>query len=240
MWHFSSTQTLAESGIMKGMTDYHSHILPGVDDGVSTIEEAIKALKCYEDLGIKEVWLTPHIMEDYPNQTEDLRKRSIALNKAYVQESGTGKIIMRLSAENMLSSLFVERFEEGDVLPIIDDKHILIETSYYNPPFGFDKILSQIAGKGYIPMLAHPERYHYMSMQDYEELHDKGIKFQLDYLSVVGAYGGEVQAKATTLLRKGYYSIAGSDIHHLDSFERLIRVPIKKSMINMLRNLITR
>ncbi|MCD8290244.1 MAG: capsular biosynthesis protein [Prevotella sp.] len=238
MWPFSFRQTLAESGIFQGMTDYHSHILPGVDDGISTIEEAIKTLKSYEDLGIKEVWLTPHIMEDYPNHTRDLQKRYTDIKKTYGQQSGTCKIILRLSAENMLSSLFVKRFEANDILPIIDGKHILVETSYYNPPFGFEHLLSEITGKGYIPILAHPERYHYMSMHDYKELHDKRIEFQLDYMALAGAYGGEVQAKATLLLKKGYYSIAGSDIHNLDSFEQWIKVPVKKSVVDMLRNLV--
>ncbi len=236
MWLFSSTQTLAESGILQGKTDYHSHILPGVDDGITTKEEAIEVLKQYENLGIVKVWLTPHIMDDYPNETEDLRKRFTELNKAYLEQGG--KINLQLSAENMLSSLFVKRLETDDILPIIDEKHILVETSYYNAPYGFGNLLSRISDKGYTPILAHPERYYYMSMQEYEELHEKGIKFQLDYMSVLGAYGREVQERAVSLLKKRYYTIVGSDIHDLAAFDRWIREPIKKNVIRMLREII--
>lgn len=65
MWSLFSRETIAESDILKGVTDYHSHILPGVDDGVATIEEAFELLSVYEELGMRTIWLTPHVMEDY-------------------------------------------------------------------------------------------------------------------------------------------------------------------------------
>lgn len=58
-WPFRKRQTLAESGIFRGMTDYHAHLLPGVDDGVQTVEESLEILRRYEQLGIREVWCTP-------------------------------------------------------------------------------------------------------------------------------------------------------------------------------------
>ena len=67
MWPFRKRISLKDSGIFKNFTDCHSHILPGVDDGVQTMEEALEILRLYEELGIKSVWLTPHIMEDMPN-----------------------------------------------------------------------------------------------------------------------------------------------------------------------------
>ena len=54
-WLFQQKQTLAESGILRGMTDYHCHLLPGVDDGVQTFEESLEILQLYEQLGICEV-----------------------------------------------------------------------------------------------------------------------------------------------------------------------------------------
>ena len=72
MWPFRKKQTLEESGFFRGFTDWHCHILPGVDDGVLTMDESLQILAEYERLGVKEVWLTPHIMEDIPNTTEKL------------------------------------------------------------------------------------------------------------------------------------------------------------------------
>ena len=59
MWPFRKKQTLEESGFFRGFTDWHCHILPGVDDGVQTMDEALQILAEYERLGVKEVWLTP-------------------------------------------------------------------------------------------------------------------------------------------------------------------------------------
>lgn len=63
MWPFRKKYSLADSGIFRGFTDWHSHIFPGVDDGVQTMDEALEILALYERRGVKEVWLTPHIME---------------------------------------------------------------------------------------------------------------------------------------------------------------------------------
>lgn len=69
MWPFRKKQTLEEKGFFRGFIDWHCHILPAVDDGVQTMGEALQILEEYERLGVKEVWLTPHIMEDMPNTT---------------------------------------------------------------------------------------------------------------------------------------------------------------------------
>lgn len=92
---------------LEGMTDWHCHILPGVDDGVRTMDESISILKSYEEAGIAEVWLTPHIMEDVPNTTEFLRQRFIELQHRY-----HGSVKLHLAAENMLDNLFEERLQK--------------------------------------------------------------------------------------------------------------------------------
>ena len=63
---------LRESGIFKGFTDWHSHILPGVDDGLREMEDSLRILSLYDELGVSRVWCTPHIMEDIPNTPSDL------------------------------------------------------------------------------------------------------------------------------------------------------------------------
>ena len=76
-WPFHRRCSLKESGIFHGLTDWHSHILPDVDDGVQTMAEALETLSYYEQLGVTTVWLTPHVMEDIPNSTDALRQRSM-------------------------------------------------------------------------------------------------------------------------------------------------------------------
>ena len=99
MWFFSKKTTIAASGILHGATDHHSHILPGVDDGVETIDEALRILATYEELGIKTLWLTPHIMEDCPNSPQKLRARFEELKAAY-----NGSVELHLAAEYMIDN----------------------------------------------------------------------------------------------------------------------------------------
>ena len=214
MWPFNRKrkhQTLLDSGFFKGFTDWHSHILPGVDDGVQTMDEALQILKRYEELGIKEVWLTPHIMEDIPNTTAHLKERFNELQSAY-----QGHVTLHLASENMLDNLFEERLEKNDLLPIGEHKdHLLVETSYFNPPMGLYNILQHIKAKGYYPILAHPERYRYMDKNNYRKLKYEGIRFQLNLFSFTGFYGKEVQKKADWLNGRGMYEFRGTDIHNL-------------------------
>ena len=70
MWPFKLYKSLSDSGLLKNSIDYHSHILPGVDDGVRTMEDSLEILNNFEQQGVSELWLTPHIMEDIPNNTE--------------------------------------------------------------------------------------------------------------------------------------------------------------------------
>lgn len=235
MWPFKSVKNLKESGMFAGLTDWHSHILPGVDDGIKTLDESLAVLGAYEELGYKRVWLTPHIMEDYPNTPEDLRRRFEELKGAW-----NGKLEIRLAAENMLDNLFEQRLEENNVLPIGEDgNHLLVETSYFTPPMGMEKMLDKIKRKGYFPILAHPERYRYMESKDYKRLKDNGIMFQMNYLSLVGSYGETARKKAEWLLKKGMIDLAGSDVHRLKSVMTAIEnTPKKESHLNLLLNVV--
>ena len=212
MWPFSKKQTLEESGFFRGLTDWHSHILPGVDDGVQTMDEALQILAEYERLGVKEVWLTPHIMEDIPNTTEKLKLRFVELKTTY-----QGSVKLHLASENMLDNLFEERLEKNDLLPIGNDgKHLLVETSYFNPPMGLNNILLRIKAKGYYPVLAHPERYLYLNEDDYQRLKSMNVQFQLNQFSLFGLYGKEVQKRAKMLRRKGMFDYTGTDFHKIE------------------------
>ena len=199
------------SSLLVGFTDHHSHILPGVDDGVKKMEVSLKVLERYEQIGIAEVWCTPHVMEDIPNTTEGLKTRFAELQEAY-----QGPIKLHLAAEYMMDALFEERLEHGDLLPLgAEGNQVLVETSYFNPPMDLDGLLRRIKQKGLHPMLAHPERYVYMRKERYKELNGNGIRFQLNLSSLAGAYGPEAKDKALWILKQGYYDIAGSDLHSL-------------------------
>lgn len=225
--------SLIESDIFTGFTDWHSHILPGVDDGINTMAQALAVLEEYEKLGFKKVWLTPHIMEDYPNPTEFLKQRFEELKSLW-----KGNMEIALAAENMLDNIFNERLGNNDLLPIGDDgDHLLVETSYYTPPFAMDEMLESARKKGYNIILAHPERYRYMDLKDYQCLKEKGIKFQINILSLGGGYGEQAQKKAEWLVNNKFFDFLGSDIHSLESFlPRISDKNFNKNIINLLKN----
>lgn len=228
MFHFFKRKvSVADSGILRGMTDCHSHLLPGVDDGVKTLSETLEILKEMEKQGIAEVWFTPHIMEDIPNKTADLRQMFEETEAAYQAVNGTIKL--HLAAEYMLDNLFVQRLETGDLLFLHGEKrYLLVETSYFNPPMELLPMLEHIRVRGYHPLLAHPERYEYMQMADYKALQQAGVSFQLNIPSLAGMYGKHVQKKAEALQEAGMYSLRGNDIHSLGFFQNLLNERIRK------------
>ena len=198
------------------------------------MEESLQILSSYEHHGIKEVWLTPHIMEDIPNSTAQLRTRYSELKTAY-----SGPIILHLASENMLDNLFEERLQQDDLLPIGDDgRQLLVETSYFNAPYGLHDILKRIKSKGYFPVLAHPERYIYMGQKDYQQLKQLDVAFQLNLPSLAGAYGTEAKRKAQWLLEKGYYQYIGTDTHRSSSWEAIVqKQEIQKDAVKIISSL---
>jgi tyrosine-protein phosphatase YwqE len=203
------------SSLLSHFTDHHSHILPGVDDGVKKMDVSLKVLERYEALGIDEVWCTPHIMEDIPNTTAGLQERFAELCEAY-----KGPIKLHLAAEYMMDALFEERLAQGDLLALGNPgNQLLVETSYFTPPMDMDAILKRVKQKGYYPVLAHPERYVYMDKKRYEALKEKEIRFQLNLSSLAGAYGSEAKDKALWILKHDYYNLAGSDLHSSRNIE---------------------
>lgn len=223
-WPFKKKRHGSISETLQGFTDWHCHILPGVDDGVKTMEEALQILAEYERLGISEAWLTPHIMEDIPNTTDALRQRFAELQATY-----SGNVKLHLAAENMLDSLFDERLAARDLLPIgHNGDHLLVETSYFNPPYDLYGILHRIQVSGYHPILAHPERYTYMDDNDYIRLKSIGVKFQLNIYSLAYLYGHHTQHKAKKLLKKQLYNIMGTDNHSLNNFKKMSTQSLNK------------
>lgn len=230
MWFFPKRRSLRESGIFQGFTEWHCHLLPGVDDGIKTLDESLKTLRLYEEAGIRTVWLTPHIMEDIPNTPAQLRERFGELQQAY-----KGSIELHLAAEHMLDALFEERLEADDLLPIGEEgNHLLVETSYFNPPMDLKGMLKRIQAKGYHPLLAHPERYVYMDERDYQELKDLDIKFQLNIPALVGMYGERVQKKAQQLLKAGMYTCMGNDTHTHRFFASLLEMKLPEKELEKL------
>lgn len=220
---FNTKKSYLKSGLLCGVTDVHCHLLPGVDDGIKTYKESVETLHELKEKGIHRMYLTPHVMSDLPKNTHtSLTEQFDAFIKRLEEDQVEDIPVLKLGAEYMLEAAFEKHMEEG--LITYADRHVLVETSYMLPPIGFTRILEKLMEDGYSPVLAHPERYRYMDERDYKYLKNQGILFQLNFLSLAGAYGQNAKEKGAQLLKNGYYNYAGSDLHSLKRHENSFAV----------------
>lgn len=232
-YRFQSKKTVLEAELLKNLTDIHSHYLPGVDDGFQEKEKAASALEAMVEWGVKRVYFTPHVMGDLSENKPAFLKERFA---DFCKEAPAG-IELRLGAEYMLDASFFDHLEEG-LLPL-GKKHVLIEMSYMYPSPELMNIIYDLQTRGYVPLLAHPERYVFMDESQYKELKEKGCRYQLNLMSLSGQYGRRAYDVAWYLLQQGMYDFVGSDIHHLNVFRHNMKqLKLTEQEQELLRKLI--
>jgi tyrosine-protein phosphatase YwqE len=203
--------------------DFHSHILPGIDDGAVDIDMSVFLAESMKDWGFERITCTPHITSKYRNTPETIRRAFEQLQEAlYVR--GTD-LDLKMSAEyRLVPETWPEVLEKNWLMPI-EDKFILMELpihrreemSWIKPLDEFKKILSS----GLIPLLPHPERYFYLSESELMSFIEAGVQIQSNYGSLAGLYGSEAQENARKLIAGGLVSHFGTDMHN-DHYIRVI------------------
>lgn len=211
--------------------DIHSHLLPGLDDGVKTYEESLKILKFFESQGYQKVITTPHINPDlYPNTEADIRRVLEEMRKKILEAKI--KISLEAAAEYYIGPELLTSLNNREKLLSFGKNYVLIETSFYSKPLIFEEVIFKLKSNGYLPVLAHPERYQYLT-DDFvwlKEIREKGVKLQVTVSSLVGMYGRAPKELAEKLLKKEMVDFLGSDIHRenqIDILGRALRKKIK-------------
>lgn len=202
--------------------DMHSHILPGIDDGAGDIETSLALIRGLMLLGFTSSVATPHVISDmYRNTPETIRAALAQLRAALKKE----KIKFRVSAaaEYMLDSYFFEMLKKNEPLLTIKGKHILTEFSFGYMPENPKEMSFNIITAGYIPILAHPERYAFFHGNNnaYHQLQELGFKLQVNLLSLTGYYGAAVAKAARYIIDNDLASFVGTDMHHVRHLEAL-------------------
>jgi protein-tyrosine phosphatase len=237
--HFFKPKPFLLDFIPDDYVDIHSHLLPGIDDGASTIEDTVKLLNGLESLGFTKFITTPHIMSDVWNNTktgiEDTLDSTVAqLTIPTIEDR------FRAAAEYMIDAEFRDLFKREPLLTLRDN-YVLVEISYLSAPIQLYDILFELQTCGYKPVLAHPERYNFYhhTLQEYQKLKDAGCLFQLNMLSTTGYYGANVTKAADYLLGNGLIDFIGSDVHHsrhLDYIRKKIVLKNYKHLSTIFQN----
>lgn len=204
------------------VTDIHSHILPGIDDGSPDIETSILLVEGLMKLGVSHSIATPHIIGDlYRNNYDTINNALTALRNALEEKQLKFKI--NAAAEYMLDAYFLELLQKKVPLLTLKNNLILTEFSYAERPFNVEKIVFAVITEGYQPILAHPERYAYYH-NDYKQYHhlaDLGFLLQVNLLSLTGYYGKAVAKAAAYIIKNKLVSFTGTDLHHLRHLDAL-------------------
>lgn len=241
MLHFFKQKPLLRNLIPDNHIDIHSHLLPGIDDGATSIKDSVSLVNQMAAIGFKNIITTPHIVTNIWNNTEASIKEKYQ-ETAPLIEKKCKITTFNAAAEYTLDAYFFKKLETEKLLTLKDNL-ILVELSYLCPPIQLFDIIFEIQLAGYKPVLAHPERYLYYhnNFKAYDKLKNLGCIFQLNLLSTVDYYGEHVTKIADKLLANNYINFVGSDIHHqnhIDAFERKLAIknmaPLEEAILNNL------
>jgi len=205
-------------------TDWHCHLLPGIDDGAQNETETLAMLHEYVALGVKKIVATPHVRADFFKNT------SQTINAAFQQTqqlilAHQMPLALEASAEYFADENFLQLIEQGDLLPI-EGQYILFEIPMGQPTLLGRRLVEGIQKQGFTPILAHPERYRYWhnKPQEAAKWKEYGVCFQLNLLSLTGYYGAAEQKAAHVFLKADYIDAVGTDAHGLRHLQKLAQL----------------
>lgn len=207
------------------MIDLHLHILPGIDDGSSSLEESVRMAKRLSELGFKGAFCTSHYIADSPqaadNQTKNRLREKL---QAELDKAGI-KLKLMPGNEIYIDPKMVDYLTKGKASCLGGElsskkkhQHVLFELPFYAEVSYLRDIIFELKAKGLVPILAHPERYLFVqkNKEVVFELKKLGVKLQSNYGSIVGQYGGKAKKIMKFLLKNRLVSYLGTDIHRAE------------------------
>lgn len=210
------------------MIDMHSHIIPAIDDGCSNINETLDMVRSARDSGITKIFATPHFMQgEYENYKVDVLASVCALNDLFKISGIDIEIIC--GTEIMVSADIIDLLKDDKLCSLNNSRYILIEFPMNVKIPNITKLINNILVMGFIPIIAHPERYMYVQKNIKEAIKfvESGALLQLNVNSVIGDYGIEAKKIAVKLLKHNLVHLLGTDTH---IFRRVYGDKLKKSL----------
>lgn len=231
MFNWFKKQTLLNTlGI-----DLHSHVLPGLDDGVQSFEEAVSVIAKMKELGFYKLITTPHIMSDtYRNTPEGIKAKCDEL-KLYLKARNLN-IEISAAAEYYLDETLTALVANKEKLLTFGNRYLLFELNFMVEPFNLNDTIFSLITSGYKPVLAHPERYLFYQQQPekLEDLIARGVLLQLNLTSLTGYYSKAAADLARLMIEEKWVHFAGSDCHNLAHVRALEEALKSRSMKKLL------
>lgn len=203
--------------------DMHSHLLPGLDDGCKNTDEAIKNMEVLFSLGYSHLITTPHIFTGiYNNNPQGISDRAKVLGIEWCARH-SGHFPLTVAAEYMVDTTFSDMISTRGLCSMCG-KYVLIEMSYFAESANLTQVIFELQLAGFIPVLAHPERYIYYknNRQFFRRLKEMGCLLQCNLLSFSGYYGSAIQQAAFYISGQRLIDFLGTDVHNSNHIERLI------------------
>lgn len=196
------------------MIDFHSHIIPEIDDGSRSIEETMLLLEEAKNAGFTAIISTSHYLQEHYEFDEEARKKFLEIIQMGVSNLGID-IELYLGSEIYASYDIVELLKEHKASTINGTKYVLFELPMQTELPNLKNVIYNLLGNGYIPIIAHPERYTYVKenpnwLIEYLEI---GVLAQANYGSIIGIYGKEAEKTVKQLLKNNMIHFLGTDVH---------------------------
>lgn len=194
--------------------DIHCHIMPYVDDGAATMEEALQLLTMEAEAGVTELCLTPHLRDNMFNSPDEKILYNFArLNQAR-QKAGI-PVRLHLSREYFYDSRFKELLAARKVIPMGRKWFLLVEFSYNSPFSELADAAHRVKQAGFVPLFAHVERYHAIQQNPSKAavLAEQGVRLQLNASGILGKDGHLMKKTCHTLLKERLIFAVASDTH---------------------------
>ena len=198
------------------MTDLHCHILPGVDDGAAAVDESVAMAAMAERSGVRAIAATPHcnVPGAFDNYAGPELARRLDELRSAVRQAGL-RIELYPGMEVFATAQVPDLLDRGRLLTLAGSRYLLVEFGFDESPDFAGRILSAIAERGVVPVVAHPERYHFI--QGAEELLlewcRRGYVLQMNKGSLAGRFGRRARHTARWCMDTGCVHLIASDAH---------------------------
>lgn len=195
-------------------TDVHCHILPGLDDGARSSEQAREMFETAYSEGIRMIIATPHNYASRNSASPEKILETIQQLESYLKEWGI-PILLHAGNEIFYRSGVAEQLEKGQILTLAGSRYVLTEFDPYVEYSYMRDGLGELARYGFLPVLAHAERYDclFAKKERVRELKNSGIYFQVNASSFLEKWGSEYKKRAKLLLKEDAIDLIGTDAH---------------------------